>query len=316
MIDGFRAIADIPNFNTWRERTGLNFNIPVDIDTGDVEVWRDWSSKDEIVHTYKGKYERYVLTVKQVDVYDNNGLLQSQHFILFIKGSFHKNHERGTNYKRFGYVDLQAEIKHLCDGLQLQPQDIRLQNIEVGVNLLLPYNVNWFINTAVLLHKTIAYTDYRPDRTGRILGRYAEHAQYSIKCYDKGVQNLLDYQLMRFEVRITKMQAVSAYGIETVADLMNRNKVAALLRLLTVAWDNTLTHEPSLDTNTAALTDIQKELMKEGRNRDYWLRLHREKGQYFNKQRTKFRQLSKQYTTSRTHEVVRGLIVSEWGELV
>lgn len=315
MIDGFRAIATIPEFDTWRQSTGVNFNTQVDIDTGDVEVWRDWKDKNISTVTYTGKFERYLLAVKQVDTYIH-GSLESRHFTLLIKGSFHKNYYHGRNYKRFHHVDLQAEVMHLCDALQLLPQDIRLQNVEVGVNLLLPYNVNWFINTAVLMHKTVAYTDYRPDRTGRILGRYAEHAQYSIKCYDKGAQNLLDYQLMRFEVRITKMQIVSVYGIETVADLMNNNKVTTLLKLLTDAWDNTLIHEPNIDIASIVLTDIQKELMQGGRHRDYWLLLHRDRGQYFNKQRTKFRELSARYSNSHTHQMVRKLILSEWAELV
>ncbi|PQJ09380.1 hypothetical protein CJD36_019220 [Flavipsychrobacter stenotrophus] len=312
MIDGFKAIAEITDFEEWKKRTGLTFYVGTDDDTG--ELKNTSSRVGEVVNTYECKFEEYTLTVKQTN-YFNGGILGAKSCLLFVKGSFHKNYFNGVNFQQFPNSALSYEVYHLSDVLCLSPSDLKLQNIEVGVNVPLSFGVSNYIANSVLLHRTVPFIEYKPDTTGLILGRYAPHTQHSIKCYDKGLQNKLDRQLMRFEVRYTKMQPMAIFGIATFADLLNKRKVAALGKVLTKAWDNILISEPGVNLDTIGITDIQRELLLMGKYRDYWQQLHQARPKYFNKQRTKFRDQSTICGGQDTQGEIRNLILSEWGEL-
>jgi len=289
MIDGFKAIAVIADYEEWKNRTGLTFYVRTDDATG---ALKDSSPRPgEVVSTHECEFDEYTLVVKQVNCF-SDGMLGAKSCLLFVKGSFHKSYFNGLNYQRFPHTALQSEVHRLSDVLRMAPVDLKLQNIEVGVNLPVPFNVSNYINNSLLLHRTTAFIDYEPDRTGRVLGRYAPHTQQSIKCYNKGLQNQLAQELMRFEVRYIKMQPMANFGIATLADLTDSKRVAPLSKVLTGAWNNVLIYEPGINHDAPGITKVQRELLMLGKHRDYWKQLHEERPTYFNKQRTKFRSLS------------------------
>ena len=63
-----------------------------------------------------------------------------------------------------------------------------------------------------------------PDRNGFILGKYCKLSQYSIKIYDKGKQYNLPYNLMRYEVRFTKMSIFKDKNVKTLNSLKTYSK--------------------------------------------------------------------------------------------
>lgn len=89
-----------------------------------------------------------------------------------------------------------------------------------------------FLNRNLISYKGNTFNRYTPDKNGVCLGFICELSQYSVKVYDKGKQNNLPYDLMRFELRFLKMQKLKALGIKHVSDLREQNKVFGLLSLL------------------------------------------------------------------------------------
>jgi hypothetical protein len=137
--------------------------------------------------------------------------------------------------------------------------------------------------------------------------------QYTVKIYDKGFQNNLPYNLMRFELRFLKMQKLN--GIRTLADLSDLDKIHNLfLRLLLEAWDNVLLNDCSIDLKRPGLKQGQREILKNGGNPKYWERLKQADKRKYNYERVKFKNLVAQYGKNE-HKSILELINSEWENL-
>jgi len=315
VIDGIKILVRLVNFEQWKKRTGISFTTPFDPDAAVFESRRQKFCPNIYTYNYYGTFEHYRLLVKKTETY-RNGRLVKTNYNLTIKGSLHKNYFGGKNYERFKFYHLQEEINHLCNGLHLKTEECKIQNLEIGVNIKTPFHVTDYINGSVLLHKTDEFVSYRKDKSGFILGRLAEHSQYSTKCYDKGVQNSLDYPLMRFEVRYIKMQKLSKMGIVTLKDLTDHSKVNSLLCLLLTAWDDVLIFEPDINIDSLCITPVQKAIVRDGQNRDHWLRLIENNKKQFNKHRTIFKELMAKHSSMNTYSLIRNMIKEEWAELM
>jgi hypothetical protein len=311
VIDGIKIHCKLVDFSDWKSKTGISFDVPTDTDTGAMRGHNQKKNPDNVTYTHQGKFETYQLKVIETHIGDKH-----INYNLIIAGSLHKNYFGGKNYKRFGYDDMQTEIKHLCVSLHLQLGKCAIQNLEIGVNIQIPFEVTPYINKSVLLHSVVSFQNYVPDKKGFVLGRVATHSQHSIKCYDKGAQNALGYPLMRFEDRVTKMQYLKKYGIITLADLTIYEKVDALREVILNAWDNVLIYEPDIYQEKLSLTSNQHKLLIEGKNRDYWERLKNERPGFFNKQRAKFKQFMLAYSAFKTHQCIKDLIHTEWTVLL
>jgi len=315
VIDGIKIWALLFDFQNWKARTGIAFTLPMDEDAG-VFIGRKHKNNPNIItYTHTGSFETYKLTVKET-VYYKDGARVKQTYNLLIEGSLHKNYYGGSNYRRFTFYHLQAEIKKLCSGIHLQPGQCKIQNLEIGVNVKTTFPVKEYIDASLLLHSTKPFVEYDPDDTGFILGRLAKHAQHSVKCYDKGMQNKLNYELMRIEDRCIKMQYLSKFGIKTLQDLTNYNKVAPMGNLLLSVWDDVLVQEPDIDIEKLDVTAKQKKLLNDGQYRDFWTGLLKKDRKRFDKQRPKFRGLMAANSSMNTYRLIRGLIKDEWATLI
>ena len=63
MIDGITIQYNIDNFEVWREQVQIQFYNPTNTDTGEI---RTKKREDEIVTTFKGKWETFELEVKEI----------------------------------------------------------------------------------------------------------------------------------------------------------------------------------------------------------------------------------------------------------
>src|SRR5690606_582548 len=151
-------------------------------------------------------------------------------------------------------------------------------------------------------------------KDGICLGRYAKHAQYSVKIYDKGLQNNLPEPLLRIELRFVKMQPLNKIGIATIADIAKIEHAPTLLKLLCRAWIEVLVNEPEINIDTLNLTATERKLITMGRYRDYWKELHKNNPENFKKKRSKFCELMRKYGNN-TKRLVLELIKTEWQQM-
>lgn len=312
MTCGIKFLVLNVAFKVWRQLTGISFSMATDEVTGEIKGRRHRDNQDNITYTHTGYFRGYRLTVLETHYY-TVGQERVVTYNLIIQGSLHKAFF-GNNYQRFTYANLQAEIDHLCISLHLEPASCIIQNIEIGVNLLLAFAVSPFVNS-VLMFSTTQFVNYTPDSSGFILGRFATKSQYSIKLYNKGMQYDRIDQILRFEMRCVKMQCLAKYGITTVADLMNYEKVRELADILLITWDKVLLCDDTISIRLLNIPQKQRELLHDGRNRDFWVRLHGKNKKQFNKQRQKFRELTAAHSKVDRHALIQVMIKSELNEI-
>jgi len=309
MVDGVKIFAKLKDFIAFKDKTGIQFSVPANVATGELIGRRHKSNRNNYTYTHKGKFEHYRLTVLETHNHKNSN--NSVSYNLFIEGSLHKNYFGGKNYQRFNFHLLQNEINHLCDRLDLDPHQCIIQNLEIGVNVNTPFDPKSFISNNLLLHSTVPFEDYLPGENRLIIGRFARHAQHSVKCYNKGLQYGLRYPLLRFEERCIKMQYLSKYKIRTLADLSDYEKVKAISQIVINAWDKVLVCDTGIAPKDLNLPQKDRELLIGGCYRDYWVRLHKNNRQLFSKQRTRFKRLTSVYGKATMHSLIRKLIVDE-----
>lgn len=312
MMCGIKWVVLNIVFNVWRPLTGISFSMATDEVTGEIKGRRHWDSPNDITYTHTGNFRGYRLTVLETHYYVP-GQERKVTYNLIIHGSLHKAFF-GNNYQRFTYANLQAEIDCLCISLHLEPASCIIQNIEIGVNLLLAFAVSPFINS-VLMFSTTQFVNYTPDNTGFILGRFATKSQYLIKLYNKGMQYGMCDQILRYEMRCVKMQCLAKYGISTLADLTSYQKVRELANILLITWDKVPLCDDTISTRQLNISQKQRELLRDGRNRDFWVRLHCKNKKLFNKQRQKFRVLTAAHSKVDTHALIHEMIKSELNEI-
>lgn len=315
MFDGVKIYYRLNDYRAWKKAVKIDLYTPTDLETGVARIKIRPVNNGDLRHTmiHRGGFETYQVTVRETIITKMNGN-KIVTFFLIIDGSFHKNHFEGANYLPFSWDSLQAQINYLEAGLKLNPDLMQLVNLEIGVNIITPFDVFTFLQRNLIAFKGHSFNKYNPDRNGLCLGFVCPLSQYSVKAYDKSIQfNLPDY-LMRFELRFKKMQILKARGIKCLTDLKNFYKVNSLLDLLLGAWDSILLFDSSIDLESLKLKRLDSELLREGRRPGFWLDLKEKNIRRFNYQRGKFQDLVAKNGKG-WHNKIRESIKSEWANL-
>ncbi len=313
MLDGVKIYYHINDFEAWRKAVNIELFTPTDLETGATKgKTRTINGGVQQTITHRGKFETYQLTLKETIKTQVSGE-RSVSYFLVIDGSLHKNFFNGANYLPFTWDDLQTEIIKLETGLQLSG-NIDLANLEIGVNIKLPFPVFSFLKQNLIAYKGNPFNRYNPDKNGLCLGYVCPLSQYAVKIYDKGKQFNLPDNVLRFELRYLKMQPLKERGIKHLADLKGFEIVNGLLSLLLSAWDKTVLFDSSIDLNSPALKDKDRQLLKEGRRPGYWEQLKETNKRRFEYHRQKYRELVTKYGSG-WHDKIRELIKKEWENL-
>lgn len=110
------------------------------------------------------------------------------------------------NQDTFTPSKLKCVFRLLEQHFAVKPNLCHVHHIEFGVNL---YDLN--VSTSTILDSLMVY-GWKPfnimETKGSGNGRQIVAAQYRLKIYDKGLQNLLPYEILRFEFKARKMQSV------------------------------------------------------------------------------------------------------------
>jgi hypothetical protein len=291
-MDGFKATVILKRENIPQQ---IAFFSEIEAGTG---LLKEGSSKKAEFETYK------------LELFERTS--NSKEVRLNIKGSFHKNHQKGTNFKPFTFENLKSEILHLCQSLKIRPEKTILQNLEIGLNLPTWFNPIQYLDDNLLVFQNSIFKKYDPDKRGREIGFYCKKTDFTIKVYDKGFQFDLPRDLLRFEVRFNKMRELKRFGIATLADLTDQTKVKSLISVLEKAWCEVLIYD--MDKIPTNITNLQRRFLKYYRSKDNWYKTNKESPQKFRDAKRRFKQLSAKYSTG-THSKILELIRSEWEKL-
>lgn len=229
-----------------------------------------------------------------------------------ISGSLHKYWQNGRNYQDYTYTDLVNTVIDLFTKVNINPYEATLHNVEFGVNVETLFNPDYLIKN-ILSYKGSSFNEMQR-RQGASLGVDCYKQRYAVKAYNKGKQYGLEENNFRFENKVFKMVHVKEAGIDTLADLLDRTKLARLGEMLISSFEAIIIYDKSIDSTK--LNKQTQELYKEAWNPKYWEELKRENPKGFDYYRARFRSIVKAHSTNNLQEQALRLITAKWKELL
>ena len=144
--------------------------------------------------------------------------------LITLSGSLHKYWNSGAqNYNDFNSEAFLWVLNDLKEKFKIRPEQCILKCLEIGINIIPPIPTNQFLNYC-FLHKTKPFKDLDCNDEGEY--RQVKHSQYIIKIYNKAQHYIskgfdIKGEIMRFEIKYTKMQKLKERGIYNLQDLAN-----------------------------------------------------------------------------------------------
>jgi hypothetical protein len=198
-------------------------------------------------------------------VYDSS--LANCNPLVEITGSIHYYFNDGKhNYNQFTINDVRQTLKKLVKDFSINLDTATVHNLEIGANLLTPFNPDSFINSLVV-HKQSTFNIMEVKQgNGRQTVRTGK--QYGLKVYNKGMQNAehTNDNILRFEIKCLKMEVIST---ETVylSTLLNPAFIDRCNAKLIQAFDEVVIKEP---VDLKSLTQKERNRYQNCTNPLYW----------------------------------------------
>ena len=282
MVDFQKAVLWGVQPNQIQQHPSLRFTSILDESTGMVSAWK------------QAKYKGLLFKIDSKTVR--------------LEGSLHKYWNSGKhNYNDFTFEKLQAVVSELSDLFDFDPEQARLENLEVGANIETPFPVNDLLEH-LLIHRQEKFKDVFV-RSGNY--KKAFHDRYNLKVYNKGEQYGLEYDLMRFEIQYRKMKDIEKFGVTSWADLIDSQKLLCLGNELLKKWNEVLLFEWSLNPEKLSHLILKRDYYQ-WQLTEYWLGLDKNNR---NKRRRKYLNTVEKHGKN-NHLVVAELLESKYSELL
>ncbi len=179
-----------------------------------------------------------------------------------------KNGDKGFNGNDLTLRDIYGIREHLKTLFDCKPSQLIFENIEVGVNLLTPFAVGLFLK-GLLYHNGKRFESRRKDRLWQSYG-----SNYIVKAYDKGHQYGMAGNVLRFEIKVTRMEKFSNVGIKTFADV-NNSTLNTAYNHLQKCFNEIVYYDRTIDK--ANLTRLESIKVKDYANVSYWMDMESKK---------------------------------------
>ncbi len=242
MIDFIKAIVQDIDINQLKENKYLNFCSEVNLDTGEVRE-KNRNSKT------RSNYSNAFFYSLEFRIYDSGK--------VFLLGSLHKYYNQGQhNYNDFGIIQLNDVLKDLKEKFNIIPEQLKINQIEIGVNIKPPCPVNKILQYCFRHRKEplkwIAVSDE---------GKYkqSEYQQYFIKLYNKaqhyrkkGLYVGKD-EILRFEIKYRKLERLKKFKIETLQDILSCG-LDILTDELFKEWEQILFYDWTIQSDSKLLS--------------------------------------------------------------
>jgi hypothetical protein len=179
-------------------------------------------------------------------IYDNG--------TITVSGSLHKYWNNGAhNYNDFDFNAFTAVLNDLKSKFNIELENCIIKCLEVGINIIPPIPTNQILDYC-FLHKTKPFEYKFNSDEGKY--KQVQHSQYIIKIYNKALHYttkdfMIEGEIMRFEIKYTKMQKLNERGIYNLKDLfeygLQNFKVEVLTEFNNILfYDNTIKSESKL----------------------------------------------------------------------
>lgn len=209
MIDFIKIIIKELNPAILEANPLLDFYDNINLSTGEFKTTNRIGQR---VTPYKTALYKYTLEFR---IYDTG--------LITLSGSLHKYWNSGAhNYNDFNFEAFLYVLNDLKHKFNITPEQCILKCLEIGINIIPPITTNQFLDYC-FLHKTKPFEYKRNSDEGKY--KQVQHSQYIIKIYNKALHYKKDFniktEIMRFEIKYTKMQKLNERGIYNLQDLSN-----------------------------------------------------------------------------------------------
>lgn len=210
-----------------------------------------------------------------------------------IRGSVHKFHNNGEhNANDYTLTDFADTLNQIYNEIGLNPDITVLTTLEFGVNIKLPITPDRALNRLVL-HKS---------NIGESKKGYREfkYKEYILKIYDKSGIEQIGGDILRIEIKVSKMRYIrdkQKVFVKTLSDLLDFEIWSQLEDILINAVEDCLFIEMT-DQEIKNLTDKQKIQFHQYDNPKFWNDLHLVSRKKYHRERVKCEQFIKQFSTS------------------
>ena len=184
-----------------------------------------------------------------------------------LQGSVHKYRNEGRhNYDDFRAVDVAEVVRELSERFEIDTAQTLLNNVEFGVNVVLPFAVNVVLDN-LIVYKGQPFNFIVEDGMSYY---QCKRTKFIIKIYDKTEQFNLPYNVLRFEIKVTAMQYLETKGIKLryLSDLLNMAIYEPLGNTLTEVFEEILFGDNTI--NESDLITRELETYLRGSNPKTW----------------------------------------------
>jgi hypothetical protein len=162
-----------------------------------------------------------------------------------VSGSIHYYFNGGLhNYNDFSFSNIVEVVDEISNLFEIDNRN-ELNNLEFGVNIKLPFEPKLILDNLVT-HKGKGFSHVTKHGQNY---HQCQHSQFIIKMYEKGLQFGLSDNILRFEIKVIKMQYLHRNGIriKSLKCLQNKTVYEPLGRLLSKVFDEIMIDCEGLD---------------------------------------------------------------------
>ena len=168
----------------------------------------------------------------------------------------------GYNGNDFNINDIIAVRKHLELVLGCKSSQMLFQNIEFGVNNCIDFEPKLFLK-GLLYHRNKLF-----DFSHNGNNAQAEHYNFYFKIYNKSFQYGMNENVLRVELKFTKMVEVKDLNFKTFAEI-NQNVLDNAKDLLLKKFDELVYYDYTIDK--VKLSNLKLQFIKNYSNPRYWI---------------------------------------------
>jgi hypothetical protein len=207
--------------------------------------------------------ESWTTTVQNADGVIKYGLseyfglkFQIKHQKVRLQGSIHKYRNAGKhNYDNFTAQDVGKVVRELAERFEIDTAHTELNNVEFGVNVVLPFGVGVVLNN-LIHYKGSPFMKVAEDGMSYY---QCKKAHFIIKIYNKSLQYNLPDNVLRFEIKVLKMQYLKSKSVPLryLSDLLNIAIYEPLGNILTETFESILFGDNRLNESRLSRKELE-----------------------------------------------------------
>lgn len=262
MVDYIKILIKDLNPSILEANPLLEFFDNINLSTGEIKTVNHRGQK---ITPYKNAYYNSL----EFKIYDTG--------TITLSGSLHKYYNSGAhNFNDFNFEAFLNVLNDLKEKFNITPEQCVLKCLELGLNITPPKPTNEILDYC-FLHKTKPFEYQKNSGEGKY--KQCVHSQYIVKIYNKALHYKKDFpeiktEIMRFEIKYTKMERLNKLGVFNLSDISKLGFKYFENELLT-EWQNVLFYDATINVKSKRLLNYQNpiywtELMQKPTKTNYY----------------------------------------------